>query len=1023
MNRNQRYKQMLKRILFSMTLLIFAATMYCSDTGEITEQIDPSTLDPTGDQDGDGLTNGDEINVYNTNPDKVDTDGDGLSDFEEIVNKSFDPTNNNYRFNPNIADLPQIDITLASAPDISIDVTYSDDSTDSYAVSNSSTYETSYSTEQVNSNSNAIEFSNSVGASVTAGVEAHVKFDDSGTVVSASATASYDYTTTSSNETSVSYGASTSRDNSIGVERLRSNEETRTVSQESAAITILVDIRNTGDVSFTLANMILVAYTADPQTGAVIAPLTNLTVVGAANSVFPAAGFPPGGAPAQVTFSGEISVDEAMQLLADNSTLIVKTGMFELLDADGVSTAFIVDDVIPSTALIEIDYDGMDVTDDNIANGPQNERYRVATVSKLGETTITAFEALTNILQVPYTLNANGHPSEVRGIVEDSSIEGYWLVIHKTSDGVSDTFTKYKDHIANLDPNNPIDLNSLVLKPDDVLSLLYVQDPDGDGLGNRMEALKRTNPLSADTDNDFINDFDEVYVTYDEHPDLVAYRQSLAPVGTTVVARKFYTSPISEDLDNDGLVDLRERAAGTNPADPNSDGDELNDGYDPDPKLNQLWAPTNMAVTTGSFLNFVSWTASTQGITSQLVFAQDSDNTGVFISELLPDPLSNTLSAGNLFDCVDPETQNLTTACWRFLGSRVATVEGTFDLNLDYTAHPNFRYVVMSQVDHTLPSIDDPSNPGVVAYAASTVTSYVPGELGEIGLEVNNISQVAPTNVTSNQVGFSWASPTINSADHGGVRILRCAGTKSTCGVPPTLTNGTPVDANDTTYNLGTLIYNYEIVANVNAVTNTWTDQGNQAYNIAAPSDFTTYTYVFYSYSAAATNYNTPIVKVVTTPPVQYSLALKLEEITAVHTTDLDNTDEIYYKIYLGDTSPFDVLAIVNGATPAVQIFELPVDRAVSVPTGSTTTFSQFNTVDSPTGDSIQNPILIDQTTSVVFWVALFERDSTSNEFLGCLPITIDSTNWNAAKDSGAQLHYVDGTNFEFYLYWSSSIQ
>lgn len=34
-----------------------------------------------------------------TDADVADTDGDGYSDYEEIINKNFDASNNNYKFN------------------------------------------------------------------------------------------------------------------------------------------------------------------------------------------------------------------------------------------------------------------------------------------------------------------------------------------------------------------------------------------------------------------------------------------------------------------------------------------------------------------------------------------------------------------------------------------------------------------------------------------------------------------------------------------------------------------------------------------------------------------------------------------------------------------------------------------------------------------------------------------------------------------------------------------------------------
>lgn len=51
-----------------------------------------STMGPIMDTDGDGLTDFDEVNVYETDPTDADTDGDGLNDGEEI-NMNTDPLN------------------------------------------------------------------------------------------------------------------------------------------------------------------------------------------------------------------------------------------------------------------------------------------------------------------------------------------------------------------------------------------------------------------------------------------------------------------------------------------------------------------------------------------------------------------------------------------------------------------------------------------------------------------------------------------------------------------------------------------------------------------------------------------------------------------------------------------------------------------------------------------------------------------------------------------------------------------
>ena len=59
---------------------------------EAEPKAEADTLDPDGDDDGDGLTNGDETGVYETDPNNADTDGDGLSDGDEVNEYGTVPT-------------------------------------------------------------------------------------------------------------------------------------------------------------------------------------------------------------------------------------------------------------------------------------------------------------------------------------------------------------------------------------------------------------------------------------------------------------------------------------------------------------------------------------------------------------------------------------------------------------------------------------------------------------------------------------------------------------------------------------------------------------------------------------------------------------------------------------------------------------------------------------------------------------------------------------------------------------------
>ncbi|WP_373500733.1 Ig-like domain-containing protein [Desulfococcus sp.] len=71
----------------------FAATAYYPDGAESGFSNEASKFIPKADGDGDGLTDGDEINTYGTDPTKIDTDGDGLTDGDEVTLHATSPTN------------------------------------------------------------------------------------------------------------------------------------------------------------------------------------------------------------------------------------------------------------------------------------------------------------------------------------------------------------------------------------------------------------------------------------------------------------------------------------------------------------------------------------------------------------------------------------------------------------------------------------------------------------------------------------------------------------------------------------------------------------------------------------------------------------------------------------------------------------------------------------------------------------------------------------------------------------------
>ncbi len=102
-------------------------------------------------------------------------------------------------------------------------------------------------------------------------------------------------------------------------------------------------------------------------------------------------------------------------------------------------------------------------------------------------------------------------------------------------------------------PNNILEAS---LKKRDQLVLLYQKNSDNDGILDREELIIGTDPFSEDTDNDGLNDYNEIYT--------------------------YFTDPLNPDSDFDGLNDneeIGEYSDGyvTNPLDLDSDDDKLDD--------------------------------------------------------------------------------------------------------------------------------------------------------------------------------------------------------------------------------------------------------------------------------------------------------------------------------------------------------------------------------------------------------------------------------------------------------------
>ncbi len=166
------------KILLIVAWLLMAFGLFACGSSD--DPLDPS-VDPAADPDGDGLSNRDELDVYFTNTSIADTDGDGMLDGFEVNELGFSPTSNLYRFNPLIADLPTMGISVETVPDLVLRYTDS--------VGNENTTSTASGGEVVVADT----YSFTEGISTTVGFETEVSLFPSAKV-SGSVTGSFEAT-------------------------------------------------------------------------------------------------------------------------------------------------------------------------------------------------------------------------------------------------------------------------------------------------------------------------------------------------------------------------------------------------------------------------------------------------------------------------------------------------------------------------------------------------------------------------------------------------------------------------------------------------------------------------------------------------------------------------------------------------------------------------------------------------------------------------------------------------------------
>ena len=542
------------KIITIILLMSFALVSACGGGGGgggSTEVTPPPTTACTAlnssdpDTDGDGLPDCYEKFV-GTSPADVDSDGDGLTDFDEVVTKAFDPTINNFQFNPRISDVPDITVQLENIPDIEVSYTSSTSTSETTQITRTNESATTLTDSQTQAQSTTEELSSTIGSS--------------GGTSGFNVTSEITYSQSIQN--SMSWTQTQTQENRTALAQMKSNTSESGVTNTNGNISVLLRVRNRGFQTVTLSSMTITALQVDPRD-----PTRQKLVSGmdydTTTSSFPTFDIAPNAQSNTLPFVAQISLGKTFELLENSRNLSIEPTTWNIVDQDGRSYTHNLTNVGARAAQVIIDYAG--------AAGREIENHYTATVTDFGINRISAAIALTDILKVPYTVGTssaifNGTNSgllSVRNVASDDSVNGRWQLIHNflDTDGITRLSKTYDSEVG------AYDLDSIQIAKGEVLHLLYIVDEDGDGIGSREEFLNGTDAQLADTDSDGLTDFEEIHQGWE------------IPV-TKTLTRTVFSDPRVADADNDALNDGQESFKGTHPNKRDTDNDGTLDNAD-----------------------------------------------------------------------------------------------------------------------------------------------------------------------------------------------------------------------------------------------------------------------------------------------------------------------------------------------------------------------------------------------------------------------------------------------------------
>ncbi len=468
-----------------------------------------------------------EVYIYKTSPTLDDTDGDGMSDQYEISGGGF---------NPLIADTPRLKIHVADDPYIRIIKTESDGST-SISTDTINLQRSDY-TELKNTDTNSNEITATVTTKVTKVQETNFGVMTKNETKTETETSGefIENNTTSFSQNSVQ----SSQEEYYSGEENISSEST---SATGGIITISYRIENLSNINVKVSKLMLTVLKRMPN--GKLKPIVTFDPI----AKYGAFTVGPNSMTGRFTMDGELNLQLTREILLNPSSLITEVGLFsmfrtnnegtEILNYTDISTS-----IMERTTRLVIDY----------GDGRLSDKYSIRTSFKRGasgqQIGISVREALDILrndpkINIDYeTILYDVYDPETGSVIGSSEHLG--RVGHISTSTLKEGFWSINTSSTSLE-NPLVNFNDILLKRGTYTTLIFMKDSDLDGLLDREEYIIGSNPYIPDTDNDGLDDFEEV------------------KEGWMVSGDVIFSDPRNGDTDMDGYNDTEEKLNGTNP--------------------------------------------------------------------------------------------------------------------------------------------------------------------------------------------------------------------------------------------------------------------------------------------------------------------------------------------------------------------------------------------------------------------------------------------------------------------------